>query len=78
MSLSMPARLLAPTASDTALAALCLKSDAYLAGHPCGPHIHPAIASWDRPLPTSIVLIRGQSTVSTLSRRHSIPIHPPR
>jgi hypothetical protein len=78
MRSSMPVRLLASTASDPALATLCLKSAAYLPGHPCRPHIHPATASWDRPLPTSIVLIRGQPTVSALSWPHSIPIHPPR
>jgi hypothetical protein len=78
MRLSMPARLLASTASDTALATLCLKSAAYLPGHPCKPHIHHATAGWDGPIPASIDSIHGQPAVSALSWRHSIPIHPPR
>ena len=78
MRLSMPARLLASTASDTALATLCLKSAAYLPGHPCKPHIHHATAGWDGPIPASIDSIHGQPAVSALSWRHSIPIRPPR
>ena len=74
----LPTRLLDSTASKPAIAPLCLESNPQQFGHLRKPQIPEQPHSYHGFSPTLTVSIGALSAASAPSRRHSIPIHPPR
>jgi hypothetical protein len=78
MLTSLPTRLRAPTDYHTVLAPPCLESAPRGSRQPSNPSVRFTAAKRTRSAMTNFAPFRARLAVSTLRRRHSIPIHPPR